>query len=100
MKEMGARFPVAFDSILLMQNAALSLQGKSRVLASTQKRLKFTDVAATARRLFGSCGGTARQDILITGDADGPLGSDKEQAARATYEKARTHGAGQERRDG
>ena len=49
------------------------------------------------RRLFGSCGGAARQDILITGDADGPLGSEKEQGARATYTKAQKQGVGQKR---
>ena len=70
--EMGAGFPEAFASIPRGQTAALSRREKSLVPVSTQNCLKFTDVSATRRRLFGSCGCAARQDILITEDAYGP----------------------------
>ena len=82
--EMGAGFPEALVPILCIRNAARSHEEQSSVLASTRRSPKFTDVAATMRRLFGSCGGAARHDILITEDAYGPLGIDKEQEARAT----------------
>ena len=44
--EMGAGFPEAFASASRVQNAALSRHEKSVAPASTQKRLKSTDVAA------------------------------------------------------
>ena len=76
--EMGAGFPGAFVSTQRMQDAALSRQEKSLVLASTQSSPTITDVAAATRRLFGSCKAAARQDILIEENADAPLGSGRE----------------------
>ena len=58
-------------------------------LASSMKSLEFTGVAASIQRLFGSCGGAARQDVLSMEEADGPLGGDRAQGGRATYEKAK-----------
>ena len=92
---MGAGYPKAFASILRTQNAALARQEKSRVLASAQRGLKFMDVTATVRRLFGSCGGADRQDMLGTADAHGPLGRETEQEACATYKKAKTRSGSQ-----
>ena len=44
-----------------------SRQEKTPALACSQK-----DAAANMRRLFGSCGGAARQDVLIPEDVEGP----------------------------
>ena len=116
----GAGFPDASVSILCMQNAALSRQERSSVLANTRKSLKCSDVATANRRFFGAGGGAARHETLITeergkrgsdkgqeekrdsgkGLAYGPFGSDKMQEACATYEKAKEQGAGQQREEG
>ena len=88
----GARFPNAFVSVLFMQNAALSRQEKSLVLASTLESLAYMDVAMTMRRLFGTCGGAARRNILVAEDADESLGSDKDQGAREAYRNAKNRG--------
>ena len=82
--QMGAGFPDAFVFALCAKNAALPRPEKPPALASTQKSLAFSDVATTICRLFGSCGGAARQDILVAKDVDEALGSDKDQEARAT----------------
>ena len=58
------------------------------------------DVAANMRRLFGSWGGAFRQDVLVTGDADGPLGADGDQEARVTYMQAEERWVHQKRREG
>ena len=58
------------------------------------------DVAATMRRLFGSCGWAARQDTSITEDAYEPWGGDVAQEARATYKNAKKRGVGQNRTHG
>ena len=87
--EMGAGSPEQFVSILRVRNAGLSRQEKSLVLASGQRGLKFVDVAANMRRLFGSCDGANRQGVLVTVDADGSLGGDRDQEARATYGRAK-----------
>ena len=80
-----------------MQNAGLSGQERSAALAA---RLKFVDVAANMRRLFGSCGGAERQDVLITEEADEPSEEDRDREARAKYRKSKKQGAGQKRGDG
>ena len=43
------------------------------MLASSQESSQFMDAAADMRRFFGSCGGAARQDVLITEDMDGDM---------------------------
>ena len=58
------------------------------------------DEAADMRRLFGSCGGAVRQDVLVAGDADGRSGGDRGREARLTSKKAEKEGVGQKRRDG
>ena len=82
--ETGEGFPEQSAPKLRMNNALLPRQEKSLVMASNHKSLKFEEVAANMRRLFGSRGGGSRQDVLTTEEADGPLGSDKVQEARAT----------------
>ena len=52
------------------------------------------------RKLHGSCGGAARHDFLVTWDAAGPFGNDKDQGARATHKTAKKRGLGQKRKDG
>ena len=84
----SAGSPEASVTVLRMQTAAPSPRDKSLVLASTQKSLAFSDVATTICRLFGSCGGAARQDILVAKDVDEALGSDKDQEARETDSNA------------
>ena len=75
--EMGAGFPEAFASAPRAQNAALSRHEKSAAPANTQKRLKSTDVVASMWRLFVSCGGAVRLDILISENASGPSANQK-----------------------
>ena len=72
-----------------MQNAALSRQDMSLVLASAQKRLDFMDVAATMRRLCGSRGGAARQDFLIAADAGDARKREDGNAACVACKKAK-----------
>ena len=57
-------------------------------------------VAANTRRLLGTCGGAARQDVMISEEVYGPLGGDSDQWARATKKEAQKQRAGQKRRDG
>ena len=64
-------------------------------MASSRKSVKLVEAAAHMRRLFGSRGGGSRQDVPITEEADGPLGSDKDQEARETSKKAQKQLAGQ-----
>ena len=97
---MGAGFPEQAVSILRMQTAGPSRQEKSPAPASGHESLRFVDVAANLRRLFGSCGDMDRQDVMVTEEADGSSGGDKEKAACATYRKAKKQGVGQRKRDG
>ena len=68
-----------------MQNAGLPRQEKS---------------PATMRRLFGSCGGAGRQDVLITEESDGHSVRDRNREARVTYKKVRRQGVGKKRKNG
>ena len=81
---MGAGPPEQLASILRTQNAARPCRDKSLVSASGQKGLKFVDAAANIGRRFRPCGGAVRQDVLVTEDADGSLGGDRDQEARVT----------------
>ena len=73
---MGAGFPEQFIPISCMGNAALFRHGKSLVIASCRKSLRFEDASAKTPRLFGSRGGGSRQDALITEEAVEPHASD------------------------
>ena len=86
-------FPEHFILILRMRDVGFARQKKSLVL-------KLADVATNMRRLFGFHGGEARQGVLETEDADGSLGGDRDQQARATYKEAKKDGAGHKKRDG
>ena len=66
------------------------------MLASSQKSLKSANVAANLRRLFGFRGGAICQDALVTEDADGYLGGDRDQEVCATYKKAAPWGGPEE----
>ena len=70
------------------------------MLASSQKNLRFVDVAANTRRLFGSRGGAARQDVLVTEDVDEPLGGDGNREACVANKKGKKQEVGQKRREG
>ena len=52
------------------------------------------------RRLFGLRGGSGRQDVLITGEAVGPLGSGEGLDACVAHKNAKKQGAGQKKKDG
>ena len=60
--ETGAGFPEQFVATLRMNNAGLPRKEESLVMAIRHKSLKSKDVAANARRSFGSRGGGGRQD--------------------------------------
>ena len=66
---MGGGSPEGFVSILRMHKTALSKYGKSLVLARIRGTLAFAAVAKQMRRLFGSCGSVARQDVVVAADA-------------------------------
>ena len=97
---MGAGFPEQLISKLRTNDAALSRKGKSLVMASSHKSLKFDEASANMRRLFGSRGGSGRIDALITGEAVGPLGNDGDLGACLANKKAEEHGVGQKKKDG
>ena len=82
--QVGAGFLEAYVLVLCLQNAALSHPEKSLALASSQRGLAFSDVATTARRLFGCLGGAAGQDFLAAENAGESLGSNEDQEACAS----------------
>ena len=92
--EMGAGFPGQFVSILRMDDAALSRHEELLVMASCRECLKFEDVSANMRRLFGSRGGGSRQDALSAEVTAESLGSDEDLDILAAYRKANKQGAG------
>ena len=98
--EMGAGFPEQSASTLSMNHAGLFRQENSLATDSPHKSLEFAEVAATTRRWYGSRSGGSRQDGLIAEEAVGPSGSDEDEKACATYEKAKKQGAGQKWRGG
>ena len=67
---MGSGFPGEFVSVLCMQNAALSKNGKTLALASLGNTLAFPQVSVQMRRLLGHCGYASRQDVLVAQDLD------------------------------
>ena len=95
---MGAGSPEQFVSILCVQNAGLSRRERSLVLPSSQEGLKFADVAANMRGLFGSFGGAVREGVLVTETVDGPPGGDGVQKVCVTYKKAEKREVGQKQR--
>ena len=69
---MGQGSPGQFISKLRWNHAGFPSQEKSLVAASSHESFKFDEVVAITRRLFGSRGGSGRQDVLITEEAVGP----------------------------
>ena len=96
----GAIFREQFISISRMNNAGLPRKGKSLALASSRKSLKFEDVSANTRRVFGSRGGKGCQDALLTEEADGLLESDKDLEGWMAYRKPKKKGVGMNKKDG
>ena len=66
----GGGFPGEFASALCIQNAALTQNEKTLVLASLSNTQSFQSVSAQMRRLFGPCGYESRQDFLVAADMD------------------------------
>ena len=67
----GSGFQDVFASVICMQDAALSKNGKPLALAGIQDTLAFPVVANQMRRLFGPRGNAARQDLdTVSEEAD------------------------------
>ena len=78
---MGGGFPAEFVSILRMQNASLGGTDAEQVSASIRGALAFAAAAKQMRRLFGSCGSAARQDVSVPADVDMSSEDENEHAA-------------------
>ena len=97
---MGADFPGQFIAIFRMDNAALSRQEKSSVMAIYHKRLRFEGALANIHRLSGSRGGGSRLDAPLREEAAESHASDEDLDALAAYRMAKKQGAGKEKKDG
>ena len=84
---MESGFPEEFVCILRMQNAPSPKNGKS-VLASVRGPMMFPAAARQMRRLFGSCGRAARQDVRAVVDVDRYSEGESKHRARLAYRKA------------
>ena len=71
-----------------MRNAALSKNEKSLVSARIQGTSAFTAEARQMRRLFGSCGSAASQDVLFAADVDLSSENESNHAAWLARRKA------------
>ena len=69
-------------------------------MVSSHKSLKFEEVAADMRRLFGPRGGCNRQDVMTTEEAVRHLGSNEDLDACVLYKEARRRTVGQRRKAG
>ena len=65
---MGGVLPKRFASVLCMQNTPPSRSAKSMVQASAQGKSGIPAAAGQMRRVFGSCGAVARQDVWAATD--------------------------------
>ena len=79
-------------SALFMQNAASSRSGKSLALVSVQGILGFPAVATKMRRIFGPCGGAARQGVLVAAGMSGPSEAETEFETWVAHRKAKKKG--------
>ena len=75
-----------------MQNAAVSRSDKSLVLASVHVNVGLPAVAKQTRRLFGSRGGAARQDALVTANIDVSSAEKTDFEALASHRLAKKQG--------
>ena len=98
--EMGAGFPGQSISISRINTAGLLRQETSLAMASSRKSLKFENASANIRRLFGSCGGKGRQDVLRAEGAAGLLESDEDLDAWMAHRKSTKEGVGKKKMDG
>ena len=85
---MASGFPGASVSVLRMQNAALTENEKTMVLASLENALAFPQVSAQTRRLFGPYSYASRQDVLVAQDMD-TASEDEDCEAWLAYGKAK-----------
>ena len=67
---MGSGFSAAFVSALCVQNAALSKNEKTAILASRGHALAYPQVSAQMRRPSGPCGCAPRPDVTVARDMD------------------------------
>ena len=67
---MGFGLPDEFASILRMQNAGLSKNEKTMVLASLRNTAASPNASPQVRRVFGPCGYASRQDVFAAQDMD------------------------------
>ena len=69
-------------------------------MASSRKSLRFEDVSANTRRLFGSPGGGSRQDALLSEETAEPNAGDEDLDVLAAYRKEKKQGAGEKKKQG
>ena len=100
-KVAGSGFTDASVSVLCMQNAALTKNKKTLVLASLGNTLAFPQASAQMRRLFGPCGSESRQDVPAAQDMDTVSEVEDFEAWMADRKAARAtrEGGGQGNRD-
>lgn len=84
---MGEAYPEAHVSKLFMKNASFSTLGTSLALGSVQGNLGVPAEAEHLHRLFGPCGGGARQDVLVFADLDASLEEENDFEALAAHSK-------------
>ena len=70
--QMGGVLPESLATFLRSQDAALPSSEESFILASAQGNSGAPAVAKQTRRLFGSRGDAARQDVLVAADIAWP----------------------------
>ena len=97
---MGGASTEAFASVVRIQNASPSRPEKSLILASVQGDTTFPVVAKQMRRIFGPCGGAARQDVLVAADMDAASEEGTDFEASTAYGKAKNRGKRESREDG
>ena len=86
----GGSFPKAFASAQCLQNASLSREDKSLVLAGVRGSSGIAEIAQQMRRLFGPTGGSGRQDVLYVAADEGKVISRKGTSESwAGYRKAK-----------
>ena len=84
----GSGPPDELGSVLPLQNAALTMNEKTSVLASLGNTLAFQQVSPRKRRLFGACSCASRQDVLVAPDMD-TASEEEDLEAWMAYRKAK-----------
>ena len=83
-----------------MNYAGLPRREKSLVAASIRDRLKFEEVSANMRQLFGSRGDKVRRDVLLTEEAMAPRESDEDLEVWLAHRKANKKGVSGNKKNG